>query len=88
MQSKTIPLLLVTWLDAGTITHGDWLTYDEIILEAKADRFLNTTAGWLIKETREALVIAAQIATDEKEPRYDLVMWIPKVLVRKRVKLQ
>jgi len=78
------PLLLLTWTDAGTITHGDWLSADEILQEAIPEKFINTTVGWLLKETEDALVLASQIATDHEMPRYDLCMWIPKVLVRSR----
>jgi hypothetical protein len=84
---KPLPLLLVTWLDAGTIS-SEWLTREQVLEEAEPGRFINQTVGWLVQETDVALIMASQVATDEKEPRYDLLMFIPKVLIRKRTKLQ
>lgn len=81
---KALPLLYLEWLDAGVITQGDWLTANEVEDEAKAEHFINKTVGWLLKEDEAAIVIAAQIATDHEKPNYDLVMFIPKALIRKR----
>jgi hypothetical protein len=78
-----MPLLLVTWLDAGTIS-SEWLTREQVLEEATPDRFVNVTVGYLVQETDVALILASQIATDEKEARYDLLMFLPKVLIQKR----
>lgn len=83
-KKTTQPLLLVTWLDAGVITHGDWITKEEALQEASPVHFLNQTVGWLLHENQQAIVLASQLATDEKEPRYDLVMYVPKSLIRTR----
>lgn len=83
-MSKERQLLFIEWLDAGVITQGDWLTGDEIMNEAHAERFLNQTCGWLLKEDDIAITLSAQIALDGEKPMYDLVSWIPKVLIRKR----
>jgi len=82
-KPKPMPLLHVTWLDAGTIS-SEWLTREQVLEEADASRFINQTVGWLVQETDVALIMAGQIATDEKEPRYDLLMFVPKVLIRKK----
>lgn len=74
----------MTWLDAGVITHGDWITKEEAIEESTPGRFINQTVGWLLAEGPEAITIASQIADSATEPRYDLVMFIPKSLIRKR----
>lgn len=85
-MSKALPLLELTWLDASVITQGDWLTLDEIVEEAKRpERSLNVTIGWLLWEDKTALVVGAQSAmVHEDKPSFDLVMYIPKVLVKKR----
>ena len=82
-KEKPSPLLLIEWTDAGTITHGDWLSREEVMDDAHADKFLNRTVGWLLHEDKQAVILAAQIADGEK-PQFDLVMRIPKSLIRKR----
>ena len=86
-SKPTMPLLLIEWLDAGTVS-SEWLTKEQVLDEAQEERFINRTVGYLLHETEVALILAAQIATDEKEPRYDLLMFIPKVLIRKRTRLR
>jgi hypothetical protein len=80
-------LLLIDWEDASTITHGDWLSREEVMEDAHADKFLNRTVGWLLHEDKQAIILAAQVADGEK-PQFDLVMRIPKSLIRKRRVLQ
>lgn len=82
-KADTLPLLHVTWLDAGVIGSGDWLSYEEIIEEAKDEKFINSTCGYLVSETETAIVLAGQWAIDSDKP-YDLVTFIPKSLIRKR----
>ncbi len=86
MSSKSPPLSLIylEWLDAGVITQGDWLSYEEVLEAAKPESYINKTVGWLLREDNTVIVVAAQVAVDHKEPRYDLVMMIPKALIRKR----
>ena len=79
-----LPLLFLEWLDAGVITQGDWLTGKEILSAAVPERFVNRTVGWLLKEDDTAVTLSAQVAHDADEPRYDLEIWIPKTLIRKR----
>lgn len=81
---KALPLLYLEWLDASVITQGDWLSFDEIMEDAQSAKFLNRTVGWLLWENDNALVVTAQIAVDQVKPMHDLVMFIPKALVRKR----
>lgn len=76
-------LLLLEWLDAGVISHGDWIEALDVERESRPERFVNHTVGWLLSEDESALVLAAQIATGEPA-RYDLVMFIPKALIRAR----
>ena len=66
------------------ISQGDWLTRAEVFHDASPERFLNHTVGWLLHEDEDAVIIASQVATDDTEPRFDLVMRIPKVLIKKR----
>lgn len=81
-------LLYLEWLDASEISQGDWLSYEEVLEIATPERCINKTVAWLLREDNVAIVVAAQIAMDEKEPRYDLVMFIPKALIRKRKTLK
>jgi hypothetical protein len=80
---KPSPLLLIEWYDAGVIGQGHWLSRDEVMEDAHPDKFLNRTCGWLLHEDKQAIILAAQIADGER-PEYDLVMRIPKSLIRKR----
>lgn len=83
-MSKAPLLLAVTWLDASVVTQGDWLTLHEIIEEIKKpERSINITIGWLLWEDKTAIVLAAQ-KSDQEDPLYDLCIYIPKSLIRKR----
>lgn len=77
------PLLLVTWTDAGTVSHGDWMSREDVLEHARPEQFTNRTVGWLIHEDKTGIVLASQIADGER-PEYDLVMRIPKSLIRTR----
>ena len=76
-------LLLVVWLDAGVISQGDWMTREEVLEHGDAGKFLNRTVGWLIYEDKVCIILASQIAESDR-PEYDLVMRIPKSLIRSR----
>jgi hypothetical protein len=40
--------------------------------------------GWLVQEDAAAVIVAAQVTDGDEPQRFDLVMRIPKVLIRKR----
>lgn len=86
--TKELPLLYLEWLDAGVVTQGDWLTREDVLQESRPEKFLNQTTGWVLHEDADTLVITSQIAKDHEAPRYDLVMMIPKALIRKRKTLK
>jgi hypothetical protein len=84
--TTSLTLLEVTWLDAGVVGLGEWLTREQVDADATPGNFINHTVGWLVREDETAIVIAAQLAPkkDEKDCEFDLCMFIPKVLIKKR----
>lgn len=82
-KAKAPSLLLLIYEDAGTVGE-DWITKDEIISEARAENYMNRVVGWIISEDATTIVIAAQEAMHPDKPMWDLVMRIPKSLIRSR----
>jgi hypothetical protein len=77
------PLLYLEWEDAGVLGLGEWMSEADIREEIE-HHINNAVVGWLILETPKLLIVAAQKGITEETSRYDLVMRIPKALVRVR----
>lgn len=80
------PLLLLEWEDASVLGGHSWTTREDLYDEAEKKQFLNRTVGWLLRETKKYVIVVAQIAVDDEGNghEYDLAMYIPKSLIRKR----
>jgi hypothetical protein len=85
-KSLTSPLLYLEWIDAGVLDTKGWLDRKELAEESRPEKFINKTVGWLLRETKDDLVICAQIATarHDDDELFDLAMFIPKSLIRVR----
>jgi hypothetical protein len=73
-------ILYVEWIDANS--HAGWQDRSEIAKDASVSRCYSI--GFVIKETKEELVIATTVSDDEAN------CWIaiPKSWIRKRRKLE
>lgn len=82
------PFVYIRWTDACSDAHG-WKSEEDAIEWANGVQWLVETAGWIIKETREYILIAQQrgdwISADDYQ--YANFMKIPKTWVKLRVDL-
>lgn len=61
---KTPPLVIVEWVDAEG--SGDWINGDEELQEfLDSSSNVVRTVGWLIRRTKDYLVLASTMAQDE-----------------------
>lgn len=66
-----------------------WTSVEETIKWADNEDWLVTQVGFIIKETKEYLLIASKRASYDKDnPEYGGIMKIPSTWIRKRVNLQ
>ena len=92
MKSKVVPpydFIFLEWLDATR--SSEWMLPEEVDECAKDDQSgLIREGGWLLKETKHYLVIAANIGeslNDRTDNQFNGVSRIPKTWIRKRITL-
>ena len=87
-ETPPMPLVYIRWCDAITSKEG-WDYQENYVAWAKDVYWLVETVGWLLEETREHLLIAAQRGDyqGEAEYQYGLVIKIPKTWIKLRVDL-
>lgn len=81
------PMVYVRWCDAVSNANG-WSSEEEAIDWAESVEWLTETVGWIMKETKEYLLIASQRGA-YKDCLYDygMLLKIPKTWIKLRVEL-
>ena len=82
-----MPFVLIRWCDA--LSHTDeWHDEDFYIDWANGIEWLIETTGWILKETKEYILLAAQRGNlTDGEYQYSMVMKIPKTWIKLRIDL-
>ena len=89
-KEKIYPLMYVEWSDSITLDDG-WKEVEEIIDWADKTNWIVRQAGYLIKETKEYIVLATQYnPTIDCVEQYSTFHKIPKtwIVSRKYINLQ
>ena len=81
-------LIYIEWADAVSPHEGAWKTEEEAIEWGLEDDFWCSDVGWLLKETKDCIVIASRRSItqtgEEKLIQYGGLFRIPKPWIRKR----
>lgn len=83
-MTEKFKLVHVEWDDPNALAIGTgWLTREQV---EGSIPFRVRTVGWIVKETKDLLILAAQqtVPSEGYEDNFDLVMRIPKAVIRKR----
>jgi len=81
-------LVYIEWCDAMS-REEPWTNYEEAIKWADNEDWLVAQVGFIIKETKEYLLIAGNKSSYNKDnPEYGGIMKIPTTWIRKRIDLQ
>jgi hypothetical protein len=83
-KGKRRKLIYLEWCDA--ISNTGWMTEKQALRWAEEDQWLVKNVGWIIKETKEYLVLSSKYSEETKE--FGLLHKIPKTWVRKRKELK
>lgn len=75
-------LVLVSWRDAEA--QIDWQRVDDIQISQP----IVYSLGWLVKETKEVIIIAADLAPGERGLDINRRLEVPKGMIEKMVKVQ
>ena len=75
--------MMVTWCDAFSM--AEWLSLEEVFEEAEKKGWEVTEVGWLLRETKEYIVIASQLQTGGS---FGNITKVPKTWIRERVVLK
>lgn len=82
-----LELWYLEWCDAVNFSN-EWSTAESIINWAESEDWLIRQAGYIVKETREYIVVASQYnPKSDSEDQYAEVTKIPKTWIRKRKRL-
>jgi hypothetical protein len=88
MKDKTFPLIYIEWIDAIS-NNTSWLSEEEILKWTDTTDWVIQQTGFLIKETKEYMLIASRINPQEHGIKnLDGCIKIPKTWIRKRVVLK
>ena len=79
MKSKKYPLVLVEWDDACNM--GTWHDEQEIDVWLKDNHFQCQSVGWLVRNTKNFVVIAARVSWGDKQ--YGLLEKLPRKMIKK-----
>lgn len=82
------PLIYIEWCDASQ-SNTDWESLKEILRWAEEEHCIVTEVGFVLKETKEYLLITPQILdiTDAEEQMIGGAMRIPTTWIKKRIDL-
>jgi len=90
-MSLPIPELVeILWVDSLVINHGEWCDWEETDDCLNKDSMLHRSAGYVIKESDDALVMALSINYDQSsveedsDRRYACTCVIPKRAILER----
>ena len=90
---KRHPLVIVEWADAYSGNPG-WLTVDEWVRgPGSRPEWINENIGYLIRETKDAVVLAARHSGPDQVNRefqyqYGLFQLIPRGMVRRIIRVR
>lgn len=77
------PLIYIEWCDA--YGNSAWFTEKEAIAWGEGDDWVNKQVGWLLKETKEYMVIASRWQNAQEQ--WGHLQKIPKTWIRERITL-
>ena len=78
------PLIYIEWCDA-MINQSSWVSKEELIDWSDGENWVVKEVGFLIKETKEYILIANKMSCYDKEnPELGGAMKIPTTWIRKR----
>lgn len=82
------PFVYIRWTDACSDCHG-WKDEESAIEWANGVQWLVETSGWIIKETKEYILIAQQRGdwNERDDYQYANLMKIPKTWIKLRIDL-
>jgi len=87
-MKQSSALVLIEWIDAGTVGSSEWLSKEEVIADCTDDKFINRSVGWVVHEDKLLLILSATTHTGfEESVSYDQVTRIPKSLIKRRRKV-
>lgn len=87
MKNIKHPLIYIEWCDAIEGAHG-WMSKDEAIEWSLNSDWIISQTSFLIKETKEYLLLASKINEEEdNQPKVSGLMKIPKTWIKKRQNL-
>ena len=77
----------IKWCDALT-NHDPWLSLEEAVEWAESAKWINEQVGFIIKETDEYILIAAERNLSLSEPQYGHLTKIPTTWIIERIELK
>lgn len=77
-------LIYIEWGDA--ISNTGWMPLDEALKWGKDEHWLVKNVGWLLKETKDYILLAAKYSDGSSE--YGLLHKIPKTWIKKKIELK
>ena len=81
------PLIYIEWCDAMH-NNDAWLTEKEIIEWADNEDWIVCQVGWVVKETKEYLLLSAKLCISDKDnPILGQPIKIPTTWIRKKIDL-
>lgn len=82
MQNKpaSYPLIYIEWGDA--ISNTGWMSVEEAKRWGKEQHWLVKNIGWLLKETKDYILLAAKYSDENQD--YGLLHKIPKTWIKTR----
>ncbi|HTA26186.1 MAG TPA: hypothetical protein VK809_00235 [Bacteroidia bacterium] len=83
MPKSNYPAIYIEWCDAMS-NNDSWETQDQIIAWADTENWVIRQVGFIIKETKEYILLASKYNPQDTQIRVDGCIKIPKTWVRKR----
>jgi len=86
MEYKGKELIYIEWCDAVS-NSGGWMDEEESLEWAENVMWIVRECGFLIKETKEYILIANKLTPDSEDALYGNLKKIPKTWIKKRISL-
>lgn len=81
---SAIPLVYIEWCDAVANGSNPWLLKEEAIQWGENENWVIRQAGYIIKETKQYILIASKYNPQDDEDRFSELTKIPKTWIRTR----
>lgn len=75
------PLVRVYWHDA--FNRGWWHTEEELDEMLEDESFMVQNVGWLVRDTKNFIIVAARISDRSDDPQYGLCEKLPRKMIEK-----